>query len=67
MGEGHRLGGALLIKDLAAVPAVVLPVGEGERRTAAKADVRVDPFWCGLRVDHSGISHGKVLWWEFIT
>ena len=42
----------LLIEYLAAVPAVVLAVGERERGSAAKADIRVNPLWSSLSVYH---------------
>lgn len=50
--ERHRLGGALLIENLTAVPTVVLTVGEGERSTTPQTYVGVNPFWGCLGVDH---------------
>jgi hypothetical protein len=41
--QGHCVTRTLLVEDLAAVSAVMLPVGEGEGSTATKADLRVDP------------------------
>lgn len=65
--QGHSLGGALLVKDLATVTAVVLAVREAERSPAAETDFRVDPLRCRLSVHHRRISYGQVLRWEYKT
>ena len=64
MGKGHRLGRTLLIKDLSTVPTMVLAVRERERSTASQADVRVNPFWCGLCIHHCRADRCRVSWWE---
>jgi hypothetical protein len=56
--------GALLVKDLAAVAAVMFPVGESEGRAAPKADVRINPVRSCLGVHHRRAGGGKVLWGE---
>ena len=52
MREGEHLGGALLVKDLSTIPAVVFAVREGEGGPAAEADIGVAPLGRSLGVDH---------------
>lgn len=44
MGEGQRLGGALLVKAVTTIATVVLSVCEGEGSPAPHANVGIDPF-----------------------
>lgn len=61
----HRLRRTLLIKDLAAVATVVLAIGEGKWCTTPQTNVRVDPLWRSLGIDHGrtdgcGVSRREV-------
>lgn len=53
MWQRDRLGGALLVEDIATVPAVVFPICEGEGRSTPHANIAVCPLGRRATVDHA--------------
>jgi len=45
---------------------MVLAVCKGESGTTMKADIRVDPLGCNLRIDHSRISGCEIFGRELV-
>lgn len=50
-----------MVKDLAAVAAVMFPVRERKGSSAAETNIRVDPFWSGGGVHHGRVGDSEVL------
>ena len=53
VGKSYGFAGTLLIEDIAAIPAVMFPVSEGEGCSTSHADVTVGPFGRGAAIDHA--------------
>lgn len=59
--ERHRLAGTLLVKAVAAVSAVVLPVRKGKRRSTSHTNIGIGPFGRSTAVNHAA---GNGLSWR---